>query len=258
MASFWDTLTAPFTGEPMEKAGAELSAGILQGQKSLEEQYANARGAITNQYTQALQPYTALQQPAMGGYQAYADASGANGLEGQIRAQEAWKTDPGYQFAQRQMEDAVQRAGAAGGIAIGNRTADIMDRTQGLANRAYGDYVSRLAPWLGQGLGIAGGLGNIYMGLGGELGRSFTGQGDAAARAAAEAARARAQGLMGPMVAGSNIWNTAFNAANTVANFMGGKAQMTPLSGGTSFATNPQYAGVAGNQYAGPINPLIA
>ena len=255
--SLWDNIIAPFTGTPMKEAGAELSAGILQGQKDLEAQYANARGAVTNQYTQALQPYLALTQPATGGYQAYADASGANGLEGQIRAQQSFLTDPGYQFAQRQMEDAVQRAGVAGGVAIGNRTADIMDRTQGLASRAYGDYVSRLAPWLGQGLGIAGGLGNIYMGLGGELGRWFTGQGDAAARAQQAAAQARAQGLMAPMVAGSNIWNTAFNAANTVANFMGGKAQMTPISGGTSFATNPQYAGVAGNQYAGPVNPLL-
>lgn len=217
MADFFSNLLAPLTGEPIEEAAAAKEAAIREGQRQLEASYASGRGALTNQYTQALQPYLALQQPATGGYQAYADASGAAGLPGQIRAQEAFKTDPGYLFAQKQMEDAVQRSGAAGGIAIGNRTADIMDRTQGLAARSYGDYVQRLLPWLGQGLGVAGGLGNIYTGLGGELNRSFTGMGNAQLGAQTAIGDAQAQGLMAPMIAGGNIWSGIGQAAKLAA-----------------------------------------
>jgi hypothetical protein len=254
MADIWSNLLAPLTGKPIEEAAAAKAAAIAKGKAELEGSYAAGRGDLTNYYTQALQPYMELKDPAMGGYNAYADASGARGLEGQIRAQQAFTTDPGYQFARDEALDAANRTGIASGVAVGNRTADAMSRASGLASKQYGDYVSRLLPWLGQGAGIAGGLSNIYTGLGGELNRSFQGQGQAQYGANVGIGDAQAQGLMAPMIAGSNIWSGIGQAAKLATSLATG---MPGGGGGGGGMAGPQYAGIAGNQYAGPVNPLL-
>jgi hypothetical protein len=222
MASFWDSITAPFTGAPIEDAAAAQAARIAQGQRQLEQSYAAGRGELTNYYTQALQPYLELQGRGAGGYDAYADATGANGPEGLARARANFSA-----MVQPDINagvDAATRALSARGVAAGNIGADVSKMVGNELFGRYGDYVSRLAPWLGQGLSVAQGLGNIFTGLGGALGASYTGQGNQALAAQTGIGAAEAQGLMAPMVAGGNIWNLGLNLGKMAAGGLPGLA----------------------------------
>ena len=256
MANFWDSITAPLTGAPLEEAarlnqqGAQARAdAIAQGEASLRESYGAGRGALTNYYTQALQPYMAMQPQATGGYNAYADASGANGLAGQIRAQQNFTTDPGYRFAVDQSTDQLNRAANARGVAVGNSTSDVAARTSGLAAQSYGDYVNRLAPWLNQNTAIASGISNIDTGLGSALNANYTGEGTGVLGAQTnigaanqQGYQALAQGALAPMTAGSNIWNLGLNLGSAALGMPGvgsgiSRGISNLFSSGTNYAS---------------------
>jgi hypothetical protein len=215
MASFWDSITAPFTGAPIEDAAAAQAARIAQGKRELESSYAAGRGELTNYYTQALQPYLQLQGQGAGGYDAYADATGANGPEGLARARANFSAmvQPDINMG----VDAATRALSARGVAAGNIGADVSKMVGNELFGRYGDYVSRLAPWLGQGLNIAQGIGNIFTGLGSGLSGSYQGQGQQQLAALTGIGSAEAQGAMAPMVAGGNIWNLGLNLGKMAA-----------------------------------------
>lgn len=94
---------------------------------------------------------------------------------------------------------ALQRThAAAGNLSSGNTDADTLKYSQGLADQSYGNYVSRLAPYLqlagsgataatagqaGAATGLAGGLNSSFQGQGTAANANYTGQGasDAAA-----------------------------------------------------------------------------
>lgn len=78
-------------------------------------------------------------------YSAYSNAIGANGAAGSAQAAADFRAAPGYQYAQDQALEAVQRSAAArGGLAGGNATADILKTATGLADQGYQQYVSNL------------------------------------------------------------------------------------------------------------------
>ena len=269
MAFSLSNVLAPFgAGDSIENAAKASATGIQTGLTDLQNQYAQGRGAIADYYTRALQPYMALQQPATGGYQAYADASGANGLAGQMRAQQNFTTDPGYQFSRDEALKALAAGENARGVAAGNTGPDAAKYAAGYANQAYGDYVSRLAPWLNQGDVIAGGMANINTGAGNAINQSFTGQGNQALTANTNIGAANAQGAMAPMIYGSNMDQFALQAAKTAASFMPGGGFANLFGGntpgiappGTNMGAAPGRLNTSWqnpDQY-GPPNPLLS
>lgn len=78
------------------------------------------------------------------------DALGINGQAGQQRAQQAFQTNPGYQFSIDQAIDQVARSGVAKGAATGNTLAGITDRAGQIANQEYGNYLTRLGGFVPQ------------------------------------------------------------------------------------------------------------
>jgi hypothetical protein len=222
MAGFWESILAPFTGKPIEDAAKLKEQGIRTGLAEQAGKYGTGRDVLTDYYTRALQPFMDLQGAAGGGYQAYADATGANGPEGLARARQNFQAGPGFNFALDQGVNAINRSGVARGAATGNILRDAQTFGSGLANQEWGNYVNRLAPWLGQGTALAGSVSDINRALGGELSRSYTGEGDAAARAYGAIGDVQGQAAMSPYLAGQNIWGLLMQGAKIAAGAAGG------------------------------------
>lgn len=233
-----DTAT---TAAGQRNAGLAAGIGFLQGdygqgRDALSNNFAAGRNAATTNYGNASNLYAGLgdyfKNMYGGGAQAYGDATGANGAEGFGRAQSNFRSDPGYGFQMDQGLQGLQRThAAAGNLASGNADADTLKFSQGLADQSYGNYVSRLAPYLqlagaGQTAAVSGQanaaqhLGNTldasYRGEGGGLNASYMGEGGAA--------NAAATGV------------GASNAAATMNNYNVGANQLSALAAGGKLA----------------------
>lgn len=149
------------------KQGTKKGVGALeQGQTAGLGYLDTATGQATGALNQAAPTWADLLSRANAGYGAYSDAVGAAGPEGQARARANFQTDPGYQFQQEQGLDALNRGAASRGmLASGNNSQDILKFSQGLADQSYGDYVSRLLPFLGQANTAAAGQSGLYSNL---------------------------------------------------------------------------------------------
>lgn len=160
-----------------------------------------------------------------GGANAYGDATGANGAAGTARARTNFQADPGYNFSLDQGLQALQRThAAAGNLSSGNADADTLKFSQGLADQSYGNYVSRLAPYLqlaGSGATTAAaGQANADVGLGNALNANYTGQGaglNASYQGQGTAANANYTGQGASDAAATmNNYNIAQNQLNAV------------------------------------------
>lgn len=116
--------------------------------------------------------------------------------------------------------DALSRAGAARGVATGNTLADATKLGTGLAQQDWGNYVQRLQPFIGSTQGAAVGQGNIRMGLGDQLSRSYGSQGDLGFRAESGIGDANAAAALDRNRASGQIWNTIGGAARLAAGMM--------------------------------------
>src|SRR5262249_28996425 len=112
--------------------------------------------------------------------------------------------------------DMAARAGVSGG-ATGNTLAGIGDWTAKTMQGAYGDYVNRLAPWLGQGTTVAAGLGNTYTGLGNALNQNYTGLIGTTMDAYKGIGEAQNDAAMADYVGSQNMWNAGMNLGRMVA-----------------------------------------
>lgn len=170
-----------FSNDKAEEAAQQRNQGLQQGYDALSTQFGQGRDAINTGAATAQGYYAPLMAKYGAGSSAYGDATGANGAEGQARARANFQTDPGYGFQQDQGLQALQRThAAAGNLNSGNADTDTLKFSQGLADQAYGSYVSRLAPYLGAEQGAVGGAAGVATGQGGALNQSYMGQGTAA------------------------------------------------------------------------------
>ena len=205
-----------FSNDKAEEAAQQRNAGLQQGYDALGGLYGQGRDAINTGAATAQGYFAPLMAKYGAGSSAYGDATGANGAAGQARARANFQTDPGYGFQQDQGLQALQRThAAAGNLNSGNADTDTLKFSQGLADQSYGNYVSRLAPYLGMEGNAATGAAGIATGQGNALNQSYMGQGNAAN------ANYTGQG--------------ASNAAATMNNYNVGANQLNALTGGLSF-----------------------
>jgi hypothetical protein len=211
-----------FSAEPAQEAARLKQAALERGYQQYSDLTGQGRDALQTNYTAALQPFQALQPTAQAGYGLYGDVTGAGGAAGQDRARALFQTDPGYQFARDQGLEAINRAGVARGGAVGNTMADAGKYATGLASQQYGDWVSRLAPWLGQGQQTAAGISGINTGLGNQLAGSYGQQGQAALGTQQGIGEAQYAGAMAPYNASANLWGFGLEGLKAAAGFVGG------------------------------------
>jgi hypothetical protein len=170
-----------FSNDTAEQAAQQRNAGLQKGYDTLSSTYGQGRDALTAGYGKAGDLYKSLMDKYSGGTTAYGDATGANGPEGYARAITNFKTDPGYGFTMDQGLQALDRThAAAGNLSSGNADADTLKFATGLADKSYGDYVSRLLPYFGAEAGAVGGTAGAATGGDTAINQSFQGQGNAA------------------------------------------------------------------------------
>ena len=128
------------TGNNIINTGEQQSAGALNQAVGNYNPYLATGGAANTMYGNAL---------------------GLNGASGNAAATAAFQTDPGYQFALGQGEQAALRgASAAGMMNSGNTLTALSQYGQGLANQQYQNWLSNLNNASGQGINAANGASN--------------------------------------------------------------------------------------------------
>lgn len=235
-----------FSNDTAEEAARQRNAGLQQGYDALASTYGQGRDALTTGYNTAGGYYKDLMGSYGAGAGAYGDATGANGAAGYDRARTNFKTDPGYGFQMDQGLQALQRThAAAGNLNSGNADIDTLKYSQGLADQAYGNYVSRLAPYLTAQQGATAGAANSAAGLGQGLNASYQGQGGAANANYTGQGASNAAATMNEYNVGKNILGAITGVGGLVGGLSGGGltsglSGLFDSFGGTSTgATNP-------------------
>lgn len=209
-----------FSNDTANTAAAQRNQGLQQGYQDLSGQYDQARGAINTGANTATGYYQPLMASTGAGAGAYGDASGANGSAGTARAYDAFKNSGaygGFNFANDQGLQAIDRThAAAGNLNSGNADTDAAKFTTGLAGNTWQNYVSGLQPYLGANANAVAGGAGVATGQGTALAATDVSQGNAANT------NQTAQG--------------ASNAAATMNNYNVGQNQLNALTSGAKLA----------------------
>ena len=116
----------------------------------------------------------------------------------------------------------MQRTHAASGnLASGNADADTLKFSQGLADQSYGNYVSRLLPYLTGTQGATAGAAAAAAGEGSALNQSFQGQGAAANANYTGQGAADAAATMNNYNISKNLWDGLGKAFGTATSLFG-------------------------------------
>lgn len=220
-----------FSDQPAKDAAAARQFGLQKGYQDASGQYGQARDALTSNFTAAGKPFQTLFDQSQGGSNAYGDATGANGPEGQARARANFQSSPGFDFQLNTGIDALTRAGNAKGVATGNTLRDAQTYGSGLAQQDWGNYVNRLQPYLGAGQSAAGGIAGVDTGLGTGLANNYQGQGGLAFNTATGQGDAQASANLAKYNASGNMWGALFKGADIAAKAFGGGGGGTPAGG---------------------------
>jgi len=237
------------------QGGADRAAGYLgqnaglygdmrtAGQGYLDSGLNSSLGAL-GQAGEAYQPLSALASKYGQGTDLYLNSLGVNGATGNQAAQDAFQAGPGYEFAQSQGLDAINRRRAASGmLGSGNADLDAIKYGTGLANQEYGNWQTKLAGLINPELSATQGAATGMAGIGRDIAALYGA--DAAARLGLEQAV-----TTGQAGANTNLANNQVALGNSLAGLYSGDAtnrvglQGNITSGGMS-ANNTQAAGEA-------------
>lgn len=229
-----------FTTDAQDKARDSQVAGINAGLTGAGNLLETGRGALTTNYGKALDafaPATAMVNgTGTNGYNAFGDATGANGQVGLDRAGALFKGTPGYTEGINMTLDQNDRRNAARGmLSSGGTIADTTKLATDYANQKYGDYTSRLAPFMavpGQAAGVASGIAGIDTGLGTGLNSSFGTQADLFNKGQVGIGNANANADLASLTASGNIINAGMGVAKMLMGAGFGVPSMPSMGGG--------------------------
>ncbi len=191
--SFLGNLFSAFSTAPAQAAAGAQISGLGQGYGLASGNLQQAIQALTSNFQPALQGLTSNYQAALPGWQSVLNtgqagvnqlqnALGFGGPGGTSSALQTLQSTPGYQFQQQQGNNAITAANAAAGTTgSGNEALALSNYNQGLAGTTYNNYVNQLQPFLNQQQAGAGGIGNVYQGLGQGTANLYTGLGSSLA-----------------------------------------------------------------------------
>lgn len=229
MASLTDILSGN-----AEEAAKKQVEGIILGTKAAAKRLGEGQKNYEKYGNLALGEFDPYAPQAQTAYGLYGDALGLNGAEGTASAQDAFTTSPGYDFEMGQGLQALERSASARGmLGSGNLSADILDFSQGLANKNYGSWLDRLGDLGSQGINMATNRATIQTGIGGkayETGESLADLGWKAATGAgnalAQKESAEGQGLLGGISLGTQLLGSALGGLGGL-----GKVPMSAYQG---------------------------
>jgi hypothetical protein len=196
------------SGAATDAANAKIS-GLQQAQKYADPLLQQGQQAITSGYGQAQNLFAPLVAGSQAGAGAYGDITGANGPEGYARALQSFQTSPGYDFTKNAALQATQRIGGTGGNQnSGGVQMALQDRAAQLANTEFGNYVSRLQPYLGYNLAGTAGAAGQYSGEGTALNTALGNQAQLGYGTQAGIGSAQAAGTLGEAQANQAALNS--------------------------------------------------
>jgi hypothetical protein len=142
--------------EAQQAAEARAAAIKAANDKTIETGYQNTQGLL-NQQRDLFRP---LSEMGMGSMQrsgnAFEDALGLNGADGNTRAVGMFQASPGFNFARDQaLEGTTRRMNSMGMLGSGNTLTALQDRGTQLANQEYGSWLDRLGQNRQFGAGLA-------------------------------------------------------------------------------------------------------
>lgn len=143
---------------------AKAQIGGIQAGENAAQYWTNAGNNILAQSTlQGLQPFQQNYNTAQQGVTQLGNVLGLNGPTASNNALTTLQATPGYQFALRQGDNAINAAAAASGTLGGGNQALALDQyNQNTAQNTYNSYVNSLQPYLGYSAGAASGIGGLY------------------------------------------------------------------------------------------------
>lgn len=204
-----------FSDKPAQDAAAALKQGYATGLDQSNTTLANAQTGADSLYQQGYSPFASLIKTTGAGSDAYADATGANGADGLTRAKTLFTSTPGYQSGFDLLNDANDRLAASRGIlASGNTIADTAKLATTYADQNYGNFVNRLAPYVGASTAAASGGASV---LGGQAASDLGVAGQKSQNqwnAATGSANADAQADLAKYSASQNFWGALMGGAN--------------------------------------------
>lgn len=172
-----------------------------------------------------------MQKTTQPGADAYGDATGANGPEGLARAKALFTQTPGYtEGLNMSLDQNDRRAASRGMLGSGNTVADTTKLATDYASQKYGDYASRLQPYLPANAGAVAGGAGVATGLGGALNANDISQGQLGFNKEAGIGNANAQAELAKYAASGNMWKAGMDFAKLAASAATGM----PTGGGGS------------------------
>lgn len=182
-------------------------------------------GDLRSGYTQASDLYGPLAQLAGQRSRAYDEATGVYGTEGLNRARETFTATPGYREGyDTGLNELDRRAAARGQLGSGNTSADTIKFATDYANQKYGDYISRLLPFVGQDVSVTGAQAAIPISLADKLYEAAVGKGGIGFQTAQGIGNAQADLALAPQQTSMNLLNTLLGIGNIAASAYGGKS----------------------------------
>lgn len=216
----FDNVVGFFDGSTAQNAANQQISGLQQGYNQASGLLDQGRGALTTNFTNALQPLQQNYNQAQGGVTAYGNAMGLNGPAGNAAATAAFQNNPGYQYQLQQgTENELRNQSRMGAVNSGQTQVDLQNIGQGVANQGYNQYVQNLQPYLGQASTAASGIAGVDTGLGTGLNQSYGNQAGLAqttqtgiGNANANATLAQNSGVANLLGLGTNLAKTAVGA----------------------------------------------
>lgn len=213
-----------FTGDSAKKAARQnatlydeyeenslddLDSGLRRGDKALDTG-AQIFGDLGSKYGK--------------GSSLYLDALGVNGDEGVARARAAFTTSPGYGFQVDQATDAVARKGNALGVGTGNILDQVRSTAQDVANKEWGDYLTRLGGTIQPELAAESGKAGIFGAKAGLYQQDAQNRVNVRGNATSGTAASNTAAANAQMAGSSNFWGALINGVSSVAKgFSGAK-----------------------------------
>lgn len=210
-----------FSDKPAQNAAQMQIQGLNKGYDLAGGLYNAGRTDLTTNYGKAGDLFSGLQKGTQAGSDAYGDATGANGPEGLARAKALFTSSPGYtEGLNLTLDQNDRRAASRGMLGSGNTIADTTKLATDYASQKYGDYASKLAPYLGANTAAVTGGAGVNTGLGTALNANNVSQAGLGYQTQAGIGNANANAELAKYAASGNFMNALQQAAKTAAMFV--------------------------------------
>lgn len=210
----FDNITGFFSGATAQDAANQQVQGLQQGYTQAADLLGQGRGALTTNFTNAVQPLQTNFNTANAGQNAYANATGVNGPAGNATALANFQAGPGYQYQLQQgTENELRNQSRTGAVNSGQTQADLQTIGQGQANQGWQQYIQNLQPFLGGAATAASGIAGVDTGLGTGLNASLGNQAGLAQTTQTGIGNANANATLAQNSGVANLLNLGMNGA---------------------------------------------